>query len=181
MRVWDVGAYFGYHTLLMRRLAGPRCVVALEPDAQNRAHLERHLVLNDARDVRVLPVAAGAEPRRGSVRKRRVPSGNEVIPSDQNGDVDIVTLDSLVDQHGPPALVKIDVEGAEADVLTGASRLIEHIKPTWIIELHTTDATPFARLREAGYRIEMVGREVDAMSSDLPGGPVHLVARPQSP
>jgi FkbM family methyltransferase len=178
MRAWDVGAFFGYHTLLMRRLAGPNSVVALEPDPENRAHLLRHLALNDARDVEVLPVAAGAISSRGRMQSHRVSSGNEVVPIESGGELDIVTLDSLLERHAPPDLVKVDVEGAESAVLAGAGRLIEQIRPTWIVELHSPDSAPFARFRRAGYRIEMAGRKVDAMSSDLPGGPVHLVARP---
>ena len=41
MHAWDVGAYIGYHTLLMDRLLGSSRVVAMEPDAANRARGKR--------------------------------------------------------------------------------------------------------------------------------------------
>jgi FkbM family methyltransferase len=176
---WDVGAYFGYHTLLMRRVAGAHRVIALEPDPSNRAHLERHLALNDATDVTVLPVAAGAAPGRGRVEVYRVPSGNEVVPvNDGAGELEIVTLDGLLDRYPPPSLIKVDVEGAEDAVLAGARRVLEDVRPTWIIELHSTDATPLARLQRAGYTVEVGGRRASDAVRALPGGPVHLVAHP---
>jgi hypothetical protein len=37
-------------------------------------------------------------------------------------DVDVTTLDALIERYGMPAFVKIDVEGAEPSVLAGLSR-----------------------------------------------------------
>jgi hypothetical protein len=34
----------------------------------------------------------------------------------------VVTLDKLVSRHGPAAFIKLDVEGSEADALTGLTR-----------------------------------------------------------
>jgi hypothetical protein len=58
-RAWDLGAYIGYYTLLLRECCGPDRVWAVEPDPVNRARLERILALNAVTNVHVLPVAVG--------------------------------------------------------------------------------------------------------------------------
>lgn len=66
---WDIGAFVGYHTLLMRRVCGPGSVVAVEPDTSNRARLVVNLAANGATDVYVVGKAVGA--REGTARLRR--------------------------------------------------------------------------------------------------------------
>ena len=48
--------------------------------------------------------------------------------------VDCRTIDSLVTELGDPAVVKIDVEGAELDVLRGASATIQRVSPALVVE-----------------------------------------------
>jgi len=49
--------------------------------------------------------------------------------------VEAVTLDGLLERWAPPKVVKIDVEGAEALVLRGATRLLRAIRPKIICEV----------------------------------------------
>jgi FkbM family methyltransferase len=179
MNAWDIGAFIGYHTLLLRRLASPGRVIAVEPDPANLARLRRHLTANDANDVTVIPAAAGAAGGRGQLARRvGHPSETRVI-STARGDCDVVTLDALLGRFGPPGLVKIDVEGAEADVLAGAARIVEEIRPIWIIEVHgERGAGAVSILRGAGYRVarlEAPGEDADGL---LVHGARHLVATP---
>ncbi len=53
-----------------------------------------------------------------------------------------VSLDWLLERRKPPALVKIDVEGAETAVLCGATKLLTAVRPIVIIEVapEKTDA-----------------------------------------
>ena len=44
---------------------------------------------------------------------------------DQSAQVSAVTLDDLIARHGRPGFVKIDVEGAELDVLRGLSSALD--------------------------------------------------------
>jgi FkbM family methyltransferase len=179
MKAWDIGAFIGYHTLLVRMLAGPGRVIAVEPDPANLARLRRHLTANHADDVTVIPAAAGAADGRGQLARRvGHPSETRVI-STARGDCDVVTLDALLERFGPPGLVKIDVEGAEADVLAGAARIVEEIRPIWIIEVHgERGAGAVSVLREAGYRVAALdGPGEEAVA--LPSNPArHVVAIP---
>lgn len=177
---WDVGAFIGYHTLLMRRAAGAGRVLALEPDPVNRLRLEQNLALNGAQDVTVLPVAVGERP--GTVGLERIagkPGQTKITADLSGGVVEVVTLDSLLEHRPPPGVVKMDVEGAEAAILAGAPRLLREVRPVWIVELHGEEGAWAAKcLREAGYSLSAIGKGVD-VSADLPvGGPAHVVAVP---
>lgn len=48
--------------------------------------------------------------------------------------VPTITLDSLLKRLSPPTFIKIDVEGAEAEVLKGSRRILEEIRPVIYIE-----------------------------------------------
>ncbi len=173
---WDVGAFIGYHTLLMYRTCGPGRVVALEPDPANRARLEKNLALNGTRDVFVIPAAAGRSP--GKAWLKRHGSCTRMAPS---GDIacDVVRLDDLLERFPPPRLVKMDIEGGEDDALAGASRLLSEVRPVWVVELHGPPGEAACeRLRQADYRLVPIGKGIDA-PADLPvGGPAHIVAIP---
>src|SRR6185503_12400127 len=55
-------------------------------------------------------------------------------------DIEVVAIDDLVasGRVRPPDLVKIDVEGAEIDVLEGMCKTIEQNRPAIVCELHET-------------------------------------------
>lgn len=53
------------------------------------------------------------------------------------------TLDELTGELGfTPDFIKIDVEGAEVEVLRGAKRLVQKCRPRIIVEMHRTDEFP---------------------------------------
>ncbi|MBV9279679.1 MAG: FkbM family methyltransferase [Chloroflexi bacterium] len=168
---WDVGAYIGYFSLLMRRRSCS--VLALEPDPDNRRRLERILEMNGATDVRVLPVAALEEV--GAVRLGRIWTSPSAAAIDDAGEVvaPATTLDAICAEFGPPRLVKLDVEGAEAEVLVGASRLLHEVRPLWLVELHGEGGRQAAALlRGAGYRLRTLNRREGATHQE------HILAYP---
>lgn len=116
--VWDVGAHHGYVSLLAARLVGDSGqVVAFEPSSANRTLLQRHLRWNAAQAVIVSPVAlsdrAGTARFGGSgtTKTFALGVGDEMVEM-RRADTLIATGDLP-----RPSFVKIDVEGAEADVL----------------------------------------------------------------
>jgi hypothetical protein len=82
-------------------------------------------------------------------------------------EVAIRRLDTIIKEGGlpPPDLIKIDVEGAEADVLDGAKETIQNYRPILIIELHGTNKWVFERLNEVDYRALVLGDENSAIES----------------
>ena len=136
--VLDVGANFGAHTLQFARLVGPHgSVVAIEPQRVLFQMLCANMALNEQFHVQTLHAAAGAAP--GSIL---VPDLDYTQPENFGGvevgntvageTVAVATLDTL--QLDALRLIKIDVEGMEADVLRGAVKQIELHRPILHIE-----------------------------------------------
>ena len=71
--------------------------------------------------------------------------------------VSTLRLDSVLDSGGwlQPDLVKLDVEGAESDVLEGARKLLAQGRTIWLIALHGEEQRQRVgcMLHEYGYRI----------------------------
>jgi FkbM family methyltransferase len=116
----DVGANVGFHSLFAAQLGAH--VVAVEPVPWTlellRANVWRH-----GADVEV--VAAAASDTAGTVRIEIDPghrSGAQI--GDEGVEVRAAPLDELVPE-GEVDVLKVDVEGAEAQVFRGASAILE--------------------------------------------------------
>jgi len=157
---FDVGANIGFFTLFGARLVGPAGrVLAFEPVPANAAAIRAHAAANGFRWVEVREQAVGERSERTTLS---VPSdaswaflehrdpGRKVA---ERLAVEAVALDDLRDLPRPD-VVKIDTEGAEADVLRGMRGLVERHRPVILAEMHANNAE-FADLAESlGYRVE---------------------------
>lgn len=147
--VVDVGSNAGQYTVLFASLCGEGGrVIAFEPAAPARDLLNENLALNGFESrVRIesyaLSDVAGQHTfyHRGAdamASLERAGFGAESSASDiQEGTVETVALDDYLAerQHGTPNLVKIDVEGAEINVLRGAIKTLRG-QTRMICELH---------------------------------------------
>ena len=120
--VWDAGAHHGYLTLTASRLAGASGrVYAFEPSPYNLAFLRAHIRWNALRNVHVLPVALGARDGparfggRGSSQTFQLGAGRDAVEMRS-----IASL--LAEGLRPPDLFKLDVEGAEGEILEAGAR-----------------------------------------------------------
>lgn len=166
-KIWDIGANVGLFTLAAACRAGrDGVVVACEPDPWLAAIIRRSVTGLPATwaKVEVCERAVSAVP--GEVRLvigRRGRASNFVLEHGGNTQVGgtreilhvpATTLEECSSVYGPPDLIKIDVEGAEASVLAGGERLLESASPELLIEVTAQAATATARhLRASGYRL----------------------------
>ena len=65
--------------------------------------------------------------------------------------VSTIALDDL--DEPPPTVVKIDVEGAELDVIAGMTRLLRDVRPIVVCEMHGRNAEFCAAMDDAGYDV----------------------------
>lgn len=176
----DVGANTGLHTLLastrIEPAAGGR-ITCIEPHPLNLQRLRHTIHLNALYHARVHPLAAsdstarleltGTDVFARLVAKKNNPPPSVVVPT--------ARLDDLIPST-PVHACKIDVEGAEWQVLRGASQLIEsgHL-PFLILELcghlnayDETESDFIDWLTSKGYRLASYRHEDQALSFDAP-------------
>jgi FkbM family methyltransferase len=152
--VFDIGAHIGTYTLIALKGIGPEGrVVAYEPHPLTRRYLEQHLEWNDGRTrTTVRTSCCGAVAGRATFYcvPDRAEGMNGLIPVDgfQSTVADVSTVDEEVHALDViPSVIKIDVEGAEWDVLKGAAQTLRAYHPALSVSLHSKvlarmDATP---------------------------------------
>jgi FkbM family methyltransferase len=137
-RVVDVGAHVGFFTQRFATWVGPQgSVLALEPEPVNFGRLRRRMSRTGLAP-RVVAVNAAAVESPGGFFLRVDPThpGDHQLAG-EGLPVRGVTLDEMVDREDPRplSLVKIDVQGAEARVLAGASETLRGLRPTLLVEV----------------------------------------------
>lgn len=201
----DVGANIGMHTIAAARAVGPTGrVIAFEPFAETARMLQASLWLNGLSGIVDVHVAAVSSSDGTHALHLGRTSGHHSLydldPSDNAAlsqvDVPLVRLDGILGPEERIDLIKIDVEGAELDVLVGGMRALanrenvalivefgpEHIGRTG----HTVDGW-FDAFEDAGFEWRAIQEQSGTLErrsrSELTGvTSVNLfMARPGSP
>lgn len=139
-KVADVGAWVGPLTLLAAAL-GAR-VEAYEPDPVARAELERNLALNPeaARRVNVHPVALAAEDGKATLSAGEFGDTGASLYRDQGSKLTVQLRDAAGEIEDGPlagcALIKIDAEGAEHDLMPRLSPGLRRDRPVLALSVH---------------------------------------------
>ena len=138
--VFDVGAYCGLSTLVFSRSVGPEGhVYAIEPDPKSFAVLQENLKTNDASNVTARQVAIsdhiGFVP---FVSEWNIGSGVAGIAStrESTGIIPCLRLQDVIPGTRIDAL-KIDAEGSEVAILSGALDWLRDTRPRVFIECHS--------------------------------------------
>jgi FkbM family methyltransferase len=145
----DVGGHIGFFTMHMAAAVGAAGrIYAFEPLDSNADLLERSIVENGFGDrVRFQRAAAGAAPGTATLTfpaetlnsggAYLLRDGSAPLTGNRTQQVPRVALDAL-DLRRPVRFIKMDVEGAEPQVLRGAARILAEDKPVILSEVHPT-------------------------------------------
>lgn len=164
---YDIGGWRGYFSGVMA-LAKAGQVIVFEPLPNNADRVRGIIDLNPNLPIRLFDCAIGES--NGKAKLLVMPQSSmaklttSLFETTQREigsvEVDVATLDSLIERNviPPPALVKIDVEGAELSVLRGFSRSLEHHRPALFLEIHSRKLAKLCQdfLAARGYRLRVL-------------------------
>jgi FkbM family methyltransferase len=146
--VIDIGAHIGRYTITSSKQVGNSGkVVAIEADPDNFQLLKRNIALNNLTNVLPLNYAVfstrtrmklyeqSASAKYNSVMLTRAAKTKNYV------EVEADTLDSILKQNGINQVnwIKIDVEGAEFEVLKGSTKTLSSENVSLLIEIHNID------------------------------------------
>jgi len=161
--VYDIGANIGYISLSLAKRVGPKGrVLAFEPLPGNAKLLRQAIAANRLANVEVFEAAASDKRGEAVLRVADNPSMASLVwhrgdPVAAQHIVKTVAIDELVQsgQIAPPKFVKIDVEGAEGQVLLGMLHTIATARPVIFVECSDAGReTVWRLLSELHYRCQ---------------------------
>ena len=158
--VWDVGANCG---VMASNAAKARQILAIEADPF-LAHLIQESVALNGVPVTVVAAAAFSRPslaefsiaRRGRASNYLTAVGGHSQAAGERSRIVVptITLDSLLEHFDPPTFIKIDVEGAEVEVLEGAKSIFSEARPIFYFEAGSSTADRCDQIfASAGYKV----------------------------
>jgi len=125
--VFDIGAYCGVFTYMLSQAVDPAGrVIAFEPDPVNREVLQRNIARHGLGNVTVVPAAVSDKDGDASFSAEGA-LGSALVGcidrdvSVSSGSVPTMSLETAAQRFGVPSFIKIDAEGAEIEILSGAS------------------------------------------------------------
>ena len=145
----DVGACFGTHSLYFAAICG-LSVLAIEPRSDNFEVLLKNIELNRPVNIRVLNAAVGSHTGFVTLAQELAGNRGSTVATVAPIGIPLLTIDSL--STSAVALLKIDVEGMELDVLHGAEATIKHNRPMIYVEAPHTHESVSKFLRGLNYR-----------------------------
>ncbi|MGH7045882.1 MAG: FkbM family methyltransferase [Stellaceae bacterium] len=177
--ILDVGANIGLSTIAMAIAAPQATIISLEPSPKNFEFLCRNVRQFGTR-IKTRQVAASNESGTLNLHLSRVGAWSHVVGAGHlEGhlpvvQVEAVRLDDLMGETRP-AMIKIDVEGHEPEVISGAKRVIESTRPTVCMEFNswTLNAygghspAAFASAIFKAFDVEGWSRHIDFLNRNL--------------
>lgn len=150
----DIGANVGKYTLTWARNVGPKGqVIAIEPFPDTFRALKDGIRLNGFQNVRTFNVAAWNEKAILNMYITPYAGTHSVVENSDMGHIQVRarTIDSIVQELALPFLdfVKIDVEGAELNVLEGMKETIGKYRPRMVVEVRSYNNDGFLAFIEA--------------------------------
>jgi FkbM family methyltransferase len=159
--LYDVGANIGAYTLVAALAVPEARVVAFEPGPANFAALCSNLELNAVSErVTPIPLALGDQPRSASLdADASVAGASPRLSADPAGGTRVLVdrLDDVAERFDLPSPnhLKLDVDGAELEVLAGAERVLAgtHIRSLMVELDREREGVVIERLRASGFEL----------------------------
>lgn len=181
--LFDVGANFGTYASLFARMAPQATVFAFEPHPRTAAMCRRNILSNELAQIELIDMAVGREIGTIGFTSHGIPGTERIaVGEDAKLTVPVTTLDEFCSQRVIKAIdfIKIDVEGAELDVLEGGRSLFERCAVRLgLIEVCPANLEAFGRsvddmidwLAEVGYELRTLNVDSeDGVGSLFPRG-----------
>ncbi len=147
MVVLDIGGHLGYFSCVAGRLSATGDVHVFEVDPKCIGLIQRNIELNELANVQVHNYAVSDKDETIKIPMMLAPSPGLVINSnDEQNFVEVaaVKLDDYLAKHNiKPDFIKIDVEGAEWNVLSGMKKTLELQDLVMLVEIHVDKLKEF--------------------------------------
>ena len=163
--VIDVGAHIGAFSIPMALyildLYGDGFVVAVEPATINYRALVNNIVINGVEKI-VKPIKAAVSVNQSPIEIEWIGMKESVTSITMTQILEFIKSNG----YNTIDLIKIDIEGAELDIITKDSEWLDHAKAL-VMELHpwvygVDGMTKIVKaLRRKGFSVKTIGRKVD--------------------
>jgi FkbM family methyltransferase len=172
MNVLDLGANVGYYTLLAGSQVGERGrVFAFEPWQGSFSLLQKNIEVNGFKNITAVPKAVSSRCGRRELFLAKDPVHHSLAL--ENGsksvEVDVITVDEFVRERNISVdVVKMDVEGAESDVLEGMAdtisknphmKLITELAPVHLERNNCSPSQFLRKLMDYDFRLYFIDDE----------------------
>lgn len=172
---YDLGGNAGFYSLLANRVISTGRIYSFEPSPAAQEVFQQHVKRNSRfiqhQNIRLLPYAlSDAEKQVEFSNDSLQQDGNTYItasPVFDNAEgfltIPCYSVDGLLTlKYDKPDVIKIDVEGAELDVLKGAIQTLQQYKPNILLATHDCHLPGVkdkcvAFLQQLGYRLTHTG------------------------
>lgn len=165
----DVGAHIGKYSLAVANIIGKKGqVISIEPYPETYQVLLENVRLNGFKNIQALRFAAWSQNCKKQFFISNNAGGHSLTPYEKPDErwpdqqpfitIQAKPLDDVLDRIGMKVdWIKIDVEGAEIEVLQGLQKTLEHDKPNLIIEVRKTNLQKLKEIMEQNrYHVERI-------------------------
>ncbi len=178
---YDLGANVGYYSFLANKIIKNGVIYAFEPVPRNTTIFQAHLKLNENKikyqNINLLPYAISNKDQIVVFSNDDdCAEGNSYVNSsfytkrNNTFEVKSYSVDSLVESgYNKPDIIKIDVEGAEYDVLLGAVKTLTQYRPKILLATHDCHVPGVQKkcvdfLEEMGYTLTRMDASIKKIS-----------------